>query len=122
MGFVATPNGGWECLICGRCFAGDPPDHHHCVPKQNPDKGRIAELTAELAESALLHGKGMEREAALIARAEKAEAERDAMRELLTRLLELPGAIVSDANIEMHKAIRVEARAALAEQPEQGGE
>lgn len=42
-------------------------------------RAKVAELENELSESARLHGKGGEREAALITRATRAEAERDAL-------------------------------------------
>ena len=63
---------------CGQCQLCRVQDGFARCVKDNADlRARVEDLNNELEESARLHGKGSEREAALITRATRAEAERD---------------------------------------------
>lgn len=74
---------------------------HRAALRADDEIGRlraaIAAAEAETLEQARLNGMGAERELALLARAEKAERERDAAREALHRINDLAGAYPEDA-------------------------
>lgn len=137
MGFIATKDGGWECLKCGRIFHGDiPPNYHSCEPILSTKElgQRIATLETELAEAqsalaveraqrenaekllrewdgSIENGRRILREEAEHRLRKQAEAERDAwQREAQERMGELGELIVVLAEILDPKDLKPNAK------------
>ena len=111
-----------RCLVCGNVLM-------HCTCATGPClhsgaasliaalRAQVEELNNELEESARLHGKGSEREAALITRATSAEAQVESLTKELANVREAAALLVGQTlqRAEKAEAERDEAKGRVAE-------